>query len=108
MSDLTNFLSDNPIIQITLTDAKPVIDRIFGRETRLIVMLEEDECCQKSVEAHIQWEGEGCEGFNRLEQFDKEFWLERAREVGGILMFDVRLVEPERLRPASEPRKGEQ
>jgi hypothetical protein len=87
-----DFLADHRAIPQLLLAAAPQIKGYFGRNAVFNLRAPLDEAGSRTLYAVVMWPGKLRDVRDALARFDDEWWMARARQAGGYLIFTYELV----------------
>jgi hypothetical protein len=93
--DVMNFIREHPFLLPLLLEARPAIERHFGREARVVleVLIDpEDHPAQPVLYACVQTHLSAKEASRLLDQFDEDWWLDASENAHGELCMTVDFV----------------
>ncbi len=92
---VTLFVHEHPFLLPLLLEARPAIERHFGREARVVleVLIDpEDHPAQPVLYACVQTPLSAKEASRLLDQFDEDWWLDASENADGELCITVDFV----------------
>ncbi len=87
--DVAHYLAAYPALVPVLVRAVPEVRRIFGADTRLLLLPQTEYGGATSLYAFIVADLDEAELDRRLARFDEEWWLGQLRAELGPVTFDV-------------------
>ena len=91
-SSVQAFLAGHRTLPGILLEAMPAMRCCFGSSAVVNLRVPIDDAGARTMYAVVMWPGKLKEAREALAKFDDEWWMARARQTGGLLVFTYELV----------------